>query len=118
MNYNGNFLHRVDPELLGSLREAGLQTALADLRSFRVKSYWKQPQLLLRDGWRLASDETVVEGRKPRCYVLGDARKVGQRLIFDRDLCRVRLVTFNREQAQEIQYDMERGEVLCNRMCR
>ncbi|MEW6279289.1 MAG: hypothetical protein AB1758_11740 [Candidatus Eremiobacterota bacterium] len=113
---NGNSLHssQVDHELVSRLRQAGIMTALIDLKSFRLRNYWKHPQLMIRDGWRLSPDCDPTRDQ-PRCYLLGDTHRIGQRLIFDRHMGRIKLLTFSRDYSQEIQYDVASGEILSNR---
>lgn len=114
---NGNMLYQsqVDDYLLNTVLGAGLMQALVDVRSFRVKSYWRQPQLMLRDGWAL-SPEINPRRDTPRSWVLGNPQGVGQKLSFDRNLSRVRLTTFNRRLAHELVLDINTNQVVSNRM--
>ncbi len=114
---NGNMLYQsqVDDYLLASLHGVGLIQALVDVRSFRVRSYWGKPQLMLRDGWQLAPG-TNPRRDAPRSWVLGSPGGVGQKLTFDRNLSRVRLTTFDRSQVHELVLDMNTNEIVTNRM--
>lgn len=114
---NGNFLYtsQVDNSLLKALRTAGIVAALVDLRSFRIRNYWRQPQLMIRDGWQLAP-ETNPGRESPHSWVLGDPATVGQRLTFDRATGRVRLVTYHRSRRQEVVLDLNTDQVLANRL--
>lgn len=114
---NGNFLYssRVDGEVLRRLHSAGIQTALVDLRSFRVRNYWRQPQLMIRDGWQI-DPEVNTRREHPRSWILGDPRQTGQKLVFDRNLGRIKLTSYSRGLAQEVVLDLNTDQILANRM--
>lgn len=116
MNRNGNayYSSHVDGGLISHLHGAGLMSALVDMRSFRVKSYWSKPKVMLQDGWRLVPG---CDPRRtmPREWMLGDAQS-GQRICFDRENGLVRLLTYVRHFGQEITLDIESGRVLQNRL--
>lgn len=117
MNRNGNVFYQshVDVSLLGHLRDAGLISALVDIKSFRVKSYWNKPKIMLQDGWKLIP---TCDPRRsmPREWVLGDTHH-GQKLSFDREQGLVKLLTYIRDYAQELVLDLNNGAVVQNRIC-
>ncbi|MCE7874977.1 hypothetical protein DYH09_32070 [bacterium CPR1] len=116
MNRNANVFYssHVDASLLSNLRSAGMMSALVDLKSFRVKSYWAKPKLMLQDGWRLAPNCDPRRG-PPNQWILGDHLN-GQCLTFDRDRGVVHLTTYVRNYGQEIALALETGQVVHNRL--
>jgi hypothetical protein len=104
----------VDGGLLSHLHNAGLKSAIVDLKSFRVRGYWANPKRMLQDGWKLGPSTDPRRGL-PREWMLGDSVS-GQRISFDREHGLVRLLTYVRDYGQQITVEVDSGRVLHNQM--
>ena len=105
-----NFSTFVLPALINKLKDAGLITAISNVKSTRFKRYLKKPAQMLRDGWKLDADPASPE----RVYTLGGNHGFHQEMRVHREKKQVEILTVSHrgEQSQRIIFCMrEKGVV-------